>query len=146
MLGALAVPAGRRDAGAGRGSPQRVRRGALRRVPHEAGCEYSRVRESFEIKVLWELPASHGAAAQDDAEWCTLLRNTPPEQLSRRHLFPVPPCPPCVDDPWVVLATVTLPAADAAGTSAAQALIISYRDRRVLLATQRLQTAVLCVP
>ena len=87
----------------------------------ETGCEYSRVRESFEIKVLWELPASHGAAAQDDAQWCTLLRNTPPEQLSRRHLFPVPPCPPCVDDPWVVLATVTLPAADAAGTSAAQA-------------------------
>ena len=33
-----------------------------------------------------------------------------------------------------------------AGTSAAQALNISDRDRRVLLATQRLQTAMLCVP
>lgn len=110
----------------------------------ENGCEYSRVRDSFEIKVLWELPASHTAAAADDAKWCELLRNTPAEELSRRHLYPVPPCPPCGDDPWVVLATVTIPAAASAATTTGQTLDISYRDRRVLLATQRVQVAVLC--
>jgi hypothetical protein len=113
----------------------------------ETGCEYSRIRDSFEIKVLWELPASHVDAAKDDDQWCTTIKNTPVELLRRRHTFPVPPCPDCVSDPWVVLATVMLPATNtAATTGAVGALTISYRDRRVLLATQRLQTAVLCIP
>lgn len=34
----------------------------------EAACEYSRVRDSFEIKVLWQLPNSHKQAAADDAQ------------------------------------------------------------------------------
>ena len=36
----------------------------------ETGCEYSRVRDSFEIKVLWNLPESHVKAAKDDEAWC----------------------------------------------------------------------------
>jgi hypothetical protein len=115
----------------------------------ETGCEYSRTRDSFEIKVLRELPQSHVDARKDDAEWCTTVHKTPPEMLSKLHLFPVPPCPPCVKEPWVVLGTVTFPSTGtpgSAGNTGANAMAIHYRDRRVLLAVQRLQTAVLCVP
>ncbi|HEY5186817.1 MAG TPA: hypothetical protein VIM19_18390, partial [Actinomycetes bacterium] len=34
-----------------------------------AGCERSRVRESFELGVLWELPKSHIAARDADLKW-----------------------------------------------------------------------------
>jgi hypothetical protein len=114
----------------------------------ETGCEYSRVRDSFEIKVLWELPASHRQARLDDEQWCQTVRTAPPELLKRLHTFPVPPCPPCPSDPWVVLATVRIPPpgqGNIAGGAPA-ALQISYEDRRVLLATQRLQVAALCLP
>ena len=112
----------------------------------ESACEYSRVRDSFEIKVLWELPQSHVKAAQDDDKWCDAVRTTPPELLRRLHTFPVPPCPECVSEPWVVLATVAFPAGQAPGGTGVQPLQISYKHRRTLLATQRLQTAVLCIP
>jgi len=109
----------------------------------ETSCEYSRVREVFEIKVLWALPASHQAAAQQDLQWGRMLEN-----LARDHqkelVFPVPPCPDCASDPWVVLATISLPqkqTTDGKGTN--DALQISYKDRRVLLSTQRLQIAML---
>lgn len=111
----------------------------------ETGCEYSRIRDSFEIKVLWSLPQSHVDAAQDDRAWHDQLQKTPQELLRRKLSLPVPPCPECVADPWVVLATVTLPASGqapghATGTGPLQ---IGYADRRVLLATQRLQVAML---
>jgi len=103
----------------------------------ETGCEYSRIRDSFEIKVLWSLPQSHIDAAKDDQAWHDQLQKTPQDVLRRLLTFPVPPCPECVSDPWVVLATVTLPAQ---GQSDLQ---VDYADRRVLLATQRLQVAML---
>jgi hypothetical protein len=117
----------------------------------ETGCEYTRVRDSFEIKVLWQLPESHVQAAQDDLQWCNTVRQAMTEDQQRRHLFPVPPCPPCPSDPWVVLATVGIPPAgsgtstSAAGNAQGQ-LQVSYLHRRVLLATQRLQVATLCLP
>lgn len=109
----------------------------------ETGCEYSRVRDSFEIKVLWELPKSHVAARLDDDQWCTAVQNTP-AKLKRLHGFPIPACPECVEDPWVVLATVTIPAANPPAGGPPQELRISYDECRVLLATQRLQVAVRC--
>jgi hypothetical protein len=111
----------------------------------ESACEYSRVRESFEIKVLWELPESHKKAAQDDKKWCDTVHQTSPELLRRLHTFPVPPCPECATEPWVVLATVGFPAGEAA-VSANQPVQISYDDRRTLLPTHHLQTAMLCLP
>jgi hypothetical protein len=111
----------------------------------ETGCEYSRTRDSFEIKVLWELPKSHLAAAQDDLAWCNTV-NQAPGDTRRLRLWPVPPCPECVEEPWVVLATVTIPREAPAGGPAVQPLTISYLQRRVLLSTQRLQTGVLCLP
>lgn len=109
----------------------------------ETGCEYSRIRESFEIKVLWSLPESHTAARKDNEAWSDALQKAPPAMLRRMLTFPVPPCPECISDPWVVLATVTLPGD--ATTTAAVPLGISYEDRVVLLATQRLQVAALTI-
>jgi hypothetical protein len=111
----------------------------------ETGCEYSRVRDSFEIKVLWQLPNSYADAKQDEMTWCSTIKQVA-GTLGRTHTYPVPPCPPCESDPWVVLATVMF----YTGTDTkilsnpAKSLIISFADRRVLLPTQRLQTAVLC--
>jgi hypothetical protein len=113
----------------------------------ESACEYSRTRESFEIKVLWALPESHTKAAADDKAWCQQLHLTSSEELKRRLMFPAPPCPECELDPWVVLATVMLPTGEPGGTvgGAPAGLQVFYEDRRVLLGTQRLQTAMLCM-
>lgn len=111
----------------------------------ESACEYSRIRDSFEIKVLWQLPESHVKAMQDDDAWCDTIQKIPPAQL-RKHLFPVPPCPECVAEPWVVLASVAFPASLPYGAQGTPAMQISYKARRVLLATQRLQTAMACLP
>jgi len=114
----------------------------------EIGCEYTRIRDSFEIKVLWELPASHLQARKDDEQWCRTVQALTPEALQRRHALPVPPCPPCPTDPWVVLATVYIPPANS-GPSANgnnNSLQITTDDCRVLLATQRIQVASVCLP
>jgi hypothetical protein len=112
----------------------------------EVSCEYARVRESFEVKVLWKLPQSHRDALTDDHAWCQALRQ--PSTLTdirRRHRFPAPACPACVAEPWVVIATVIFPAKEAPSEQFKNANPPHYNDRRVLLATQRLQTAVACL-
>jgi outer membrane protein OmpA-like peptidoglycan-associated protein len=73
----------------------------------EAACEYSRVRDSFELKALWKLPDSHVK-----------------ESRKPGHIVP---CPPWTDDPWVVLATITLPKDESTAVTD-----ISYKDRRHL--------------
>jgi len=57
----------------------------------DIACEYSRIRDSFELGCLTELPPS-------------------PAPPLLCELTGVLPCPPCPEDPWVVLASVTLPA------------------------------------
>jgi hypothetical protein len=109
----------------------------------ESTCEYSRGRDSFELKVLWQIPDSHINAAKDDKAWCDDLQNTHKGQISRLHTFPVPPCPECVVEPWVILASVAFPAAQQPSNGVMR---ISYEFRRTLLATQRLQTAMTCMP
>jgi hypothetical protein len=111
----------------------------------ETGCEYSRIRESFEIRVLWQLPESHRQAAQEDQRWCAQLQAATKEH--KVFEFPVPSCSACSSDPWVVLATVNVSAGkdnpqDDKGERTPQ---VSYNDRRVLLSTQRLQVALLCL-
>jgi hypothetical protein len=112
----------------------------------ESSCEYSRIRDSYEIKLLWQLPDSHVSAAKDDQAWCDVVHNMPKAKLARSHTFPVPPCPECVLEPWVVLATVGFAGSLAVGDPNAPPIQISYTNRRTLLATQRLQTAMLCLP
>lgn len=135
----------------------------------ESACEYSRVRESLEIMVLWQLPESHRQAAEDDARWVEQLRKLTGDKLPALSQFPVPDCPRPNSDPWVVLATVGVqrkptlvpvpspqpapfpasgaqPVANvAAATAAGTGLTVSYKDRRVLLSTQRMQVAMLAL-
>ena len=64
----------------------------------DEACEYSRVRDSFQIECLTELPASH-QTQPDGPSLCDLI-----------NLKQLPVCPPCPAEPWVVLAKITLPA------------------------------------
>ena len=113
----------------------------------ESLCEYSRIRDSFEIKVLWQLPESHVAAVKHDKAWCDLVDEATLNDEESPHLFPVPPCPECVTEPWVVLAKVEFPAHLTPSTDGNKPGVkISYTDRRVLLSTHHLQTAMLRLP
>jgi uncharacterized repeat protein (TIGR01451 family) len=90
----------------------------------EDACEYSRVRDSFQIECLAELPPSH--------------EPMPPElicDLIAAHKLAT--CPPCPEDPWVVLARVTLPAAIDAPL--ANTMIDNVSFRRQLYRTALLQ-------
>jgi hypothetical protein len=73
----------------------------VRAMPEDCGCDmdncqYSRIRDSFELTCLSELPPSHRPSANPPL--CDLVRGG-------RTL----PCPPCPEDPYVVLAAITLP-------------------------------------
>ena len=108
----------------------------------EMDCAYSRVRESFELKVLWKLPASHVKAKQADDQWCQTVKQHATD-LRREHVWPTPPCPSCESDPWVILATIRLPQSDKTDVTTADIL---ETNRRVLLATQKIQVSVACIP
>jgi len=102
----------------------------------EAACEYSRVRDSFELKILWNLPKSHEVAASADQEWSDRWKQWS-KAASKDKLIPSPmPCPVCTEDPWIVLASISLPADEK--TKLVQTNI-KYTDRRVLYSTTALQ-------
>lgn len=58
------------------------------------GCEYSRIRDSFVVRALSELPAGYA-------------NFQPPGDPFPCPIDGVRECPPCVTEPWVILATVT---------------------------------------
>jgi hypothetical protein len=95
----------------------------------ETACDYSRVRDSWELGLLWELPESHTKAMAADEAWLRELR------LRSNGPFPVPPCAPYPDEPWVVLAAITLPATASQPIADAQ---IDLGVRRVLYSTTAL--------
>lgn len=76
-------------------------------------CEYSRWQDGYEIRVLEECPDSHkttmkqriGSSPQNRE--VSEFRPRPGEVEAQRRL-PLLECPPCPDDPWVVLAMVQL--------------------------------------
>jgi hypothetical protein len=98
----------------------------------ERACEYSRTRDDFELRLLWELPASHVEANQRDNQLRGAL------ELARRmeEPPPVPPCPPCPPDPWVVLARIFVPSSRTVLLGAGS---VGYQGRRVLYSTAALQ-------
>ena len=102
----------------------------------ETRCETSRIRDSFELTVLWELPASHKAAAAADAEWAKRFNRWLNLGREASEPPPTPPCPACPEEPWVVLARVELPADREAPIPPGQ---ITYHGRRVLYSTSALQ-------
>ena len=110
---------------------------------NEAGCEYSRIRDAFELGILWELPKSHVDAAEWDAAWTATVQAWKQEQgpdaagVPRgRSPLPVPPCPACPSDSWVVLACIRLPQKAESPIVEAD---MSYAGRRVLYSVHALQ-------
>jgi hypothetical protein len=61
-----------------------------------SACEYSRIRDSYVVRVLTTLPDSYRNMQAPVSPF-----DCPPAGEVR-------PCPDCVDDPWVILATVNL--------------------------------------
>jgi hypothetical protein len=101
-------------------------------------CDYSRIRESFELKVLRALPKFHSDTKAADETWRAQLQGW--RQTGGGQAMPVPPCPPCTDEPWVVLATLIV---QATAQRSLDIVGISTVDRRVLLSTSALQVALL---
>jgi hypothetical protein len=95
----------------------------------ETECEYSRVVDAYEFCCLSELPATH-REAENGCE----------------RLFEVGrliPCPDCPEDPWVVIATITLPESQTTGI--ADTDIDPFADRRVLYSTATLHETARCL-
>lgn len=86
----------------------------------DTACEYSRWLDGYEVRLLDHCPTSHAGP--------------PPtlEQIGRSLTGPLPDCPPCVDDPCVVLAAVDV---DASGTVTA---IDNCSCRRMIVSTANL--------
>jgi hypothetical protein len=66
-------------------------------------CEYSRIRDSFVMKVLTMLPKSHDPLVGTQGQfggvlWCATQEERPARQ----------DCLPCPPDPWLVLATIRM--------------------------------------
>ncbi len=83
-------------------------------------CEYSRVRDSYELECLTEPPPMPEA----------------PDLCARKPL----PCPPCPEEPWVVLARVALP--DSLEDNVANGQI-DHGVRRTLYSTFAIQEQVI---
>ncbi len=90
----------------------------------EDACEYSRIRDSFQIECLTELPPSH--EHPPGPMLCDLIVGKP-----------FPACPPCPSEPWVVLAQVTLPASPSADIEGGS--IDNFTYRRQVFSTAMLQ-------
>jgi uncharacterized repeat protein (TIGR01451 family) len=86
----------------------------------EIACEYSRIRDSFELSCLTELPPSLA----------------PPLICDLIEEGKVPPCPLCPEEPWIVLAAVVLPAP---GVDVESDDIDNVSVRRQLYSTAMLQ-------
>jgi hypothetical protein len=67
----------------------------------DAECEYSRIRDSYAIRVLSELPTSHQRMSRLESMYGLLWGMACLGGKGRA-------CPPCPAEPWVVLADVTL--------------------------------------
>ncbi len=76
-------------------------------------CEYSRIRDSFEITCLQTLPETH-SETENIAQICEAVNNK------------IVPCKSCPNDPWIVLSKITV-------TSGM--LSIDNNDRHILLPT-----------
>ena len=102
----------------------------------ETACDYSRISESFEIKALTALPQSHKDAKAADTAWQNVIAEWRRGGVENRQPLPVPPCPACIDEPWVVLATITVRANP---QRTLDILNIAFQDRRVLLSVSAFQ-------
>jgi hypothetical protein len=93
----------------------------------EANCEYSRIRDDFDIVRLSQLPKCYAQKAKAEAVDKTQL--LVPTKAGYPTLPALPGCPECCDDPHVVLAEVTVPASRQSAIAASN---IAYTSRRTL--------------
>jgi hypothetical protein len=105
----------------------------------ESACEYSRVRDSFELSLLPTLPASHQQMKDFYNTWCVSWKAW--KKVQGIFPLPVPPCPACPPDPWVVLATVNLPTP---APSRIDDTMIVFDDRIPLYSSTALQVLNTC--
>lgn len=90
----------------------------------DTACEYSRVRDSFEITCLTTLPESHTPSQTGEIpSFCDLLASK------------VVPCPSPPKDPWIVLAKIILPTSGELDETN-----IVPSDRRILMSIEALQS------
>jgi hypothetical protein len=87
------------------------------------GCDYSRIRDSFDLGCLPSMPARDPVVSI-----CDLLREGK-----------ATPCPPCPSSPWVVLAAVTLPPSVGSVLAGGVGLNIDISVRKNLYRTELLQ-------
>ena len=106
----------------------------------EAACEYSRIRDDFELAKLWSVPKSHVSAKKADEEWCKIIKKG-----DAKKPLSVPPPPEYTDEPWVVLASITLPT-EKNKPIAIKGKNISYENRRVIYSVTALTQLVTCQP
>jgi hypothetical protein len=88
----------------------------------EEPCEFSRICDSFEVQCLPQLPPS----PPPGPTLCDIVQGGQ-----------IIPCPPCPDDPWVVLALVNLPAAPS--TDIGSSNIDNISVRRIVFSAAVLQ-------
>ena len=86
-------------------------------------CEYSRIRDGYELSCLSQLPDTHKPSGLDLK---AILGGTA-----------MVPCAPCPTDPWVVLATIRLPSSRSVQVSD----VAPLKNRRTLLSTALVQAA-----
>lgn len=103
----------------------------------EAACEYSRTRDDFRVTVLGERPSCMQKAEEADLAWRTEFKKWL-AAADPRASPPARSCPDCADEPWVVLASIPLPASatDALGT-------IDNAARRTVYSTSGLEQVAL---
>jgi hypothetical protein len=97
----------------------------------DTACEYSRLRDGYQIDFLRSLPASHVPSPAPVPSVCDLV--------TTQTLIP---CPPCPKDSWVVLATLRFPSPPP--SPPAPAFTIDNRtDRRILVSAAMVQAQLL---
>jgi hypothetical protein len=110
----------------------------------ESASEFSRIRSYYELNILDVLPQSHTQSAAAQLAWqATWKQWVTANGLggANRDLrgLPVPPCPACPVDSWVVLAGVRLVKFD----KALRIDAIDFAPRRALWPAWAVQSAVL---
>jgi len=83
----------------------------VRRLTHGCGCDdtdcdWSRIQDSWELALTWQLPDVYAAAAAADQAW----RDAAQAAAAAGEPLPAPACPSAADEPWVVLARIVVPA------------------------------------
>jgi hypothetical protein len=71
-------------------------------------CEYSRLRDSYRIRVLDTLPATYPAVLKAPSPLIAFSCRRDTTRAGDDQACNCPTCAPCPEDPWVILADITM--------------------------------------